>query len=229
MASLPETIFPTIAGANNGHDTNLDIDLYLKSAGIFNPAHHIPEMEARFVMGGYGVAGLNEDHQRVANRYSYKARQTSNHEFVGSANMLRSAHVFAPAVTNYWASGIRVSTAGALREIMSDLTRWRTLQPNWDGEEDTAPEPTAIDNATALLLYVFERSLPFPKHYISGDGEVGFEWKNSGRFGSLAFPTDGNIVAYMRTKVGKVAVRIDEPFTPDVDLSTFFDRLPLFV
>src|SRR5947209_5833746 len=67
--------------------------------------------------------------------------------------------------------------AQAWAPLLDELLRLRTLPDDWDGEGTAAPDPTLVDGAITLALYLRDTStLPADRVIASVNGTIYFEW-----------------------------------------------------
>jgi hypothetical protein len=94
----------------------------------------------------------------------------------------------------------------ACREIISKLSRYLSLQPNWDNDGGTAPQADTVGNAILYLSEVIQYARP-PRIFVVGDGEVGFAWDSAAGYAQISFHDDNEIVVIARTADGRLDVR----------------------
>lgn len=107
--------------------------------------------------------------------------------------------------------------------LARDIARWRTLPDDWDGEGGARPSANVLDAARDFLRRAHAAGVPLPQPFIAGDGEVGFRWRRNGAFASAAFLPDGHMVAVC--DLPGQAVRLDQPYAADLDLSALYRAL----
>lgn len=121
----------------------------------------------------------------------------------------------------------RASNSIAWGRLESKVNRWSSLPDDWDGDGGVCPTREVVDAAKAFLKRARIVFLPVPQGYVAGDGEIGFRWRRGDAFASAAFLPDGHIVIFCKAG-GSPALRIDEPYSAELDLSGFFDALSIF-
>jgi len=93
--------------------------------------------------------------------------------------------------------------------LSSQISKYRDLPDDWDGEGGHRPPAKAIDEALSFINFI-PLGAPLPKTSVAGDGEVGFYWKSDKGFIDVSFYGDGHIYYYARIE-GK---DIDEDDAP---------------
>ena len=86
----------------------------------------------------------------------------------------------------------RVCLCQRLLQHCNKLLNSRYLRPGWDGEDGRAPTQKDVDNAINFLDYIPPRGIMSARVVIAGDGEVGFDWRESGICLEVGF-NDGDI------------------------------------
>ena len=113
-------------------------------------------------------------------------------EFVRVDSVLQSSadnyfNIYGECI-NLWLSKLQHYKLQHCKKLSSSLD----FRPGWDGEDGRAPTKQDVDNAINFLNYIPPRGIMSARVGIAGDGEVGFDWRESGICLEVGF-NDGEI------------------------------------
>ena len=100
---------------------------------------------------------------------------------------------------NYDAS---VAVRSPWANLLSDVARWGLLEDDWDGDGAIAPQAEAVHAARQLADKLRSAGIVVPEHYVTGDGELSFDWSDGERVASISFLHGGRLAAYYRPAAG---------------------------
>ena len=83
--------------------------------------------------------------------------------------------------------------------LHSQISAYRDLPEDWDGEGGQAPSGQAIREALAFID-ILPVGAKVPKASVAGDGEIGFYWRHNKDFIEISFYGDGNLYFYARVE-----------------------------
>ena len=82
------------------------------------------------------------------------------------------------------------------------------LSAGWDGEGGRVPTKQDVDNAINFLDYIPPRGIMSVRVVIAGDGEVGFDWRESGTCLEVGF-NDGEISFFAQINENEFGADMD--------------------
>lgn len=81
-----------------------------------------------------------------------------------------------------------------MREIIEEITSFRELQENWDGEGASFPSMKSIDMSIDFLGFFKTESIPTP--CILANGNISLLWQEGADMIELEFQPKGNVAGF---------------------------------
>lgn len=97
-------------------------------------------------------------------------------------------------------------------EIRGRLSQLTDYADGWDGEGSLTPSELTLTNAADFTRRAEAYGTALPKLRLYGDGEVEFAWSGEHAAASVAFLSDGNVVAYVRRSARQPMFKLDRPY-----------------
>lgn len=107
-------------------------------------------------------------------------------------------------------------------ELRGTVKQWSELPADWADEDGRSPSSIIVAAAINFLKRAASSGVPpASAAYLDGDGEIAFRWKAGEASASACFLPDGHVVAYV-SRPGEALLKLDQFYSPSVDLSVFF-------
>lgn len=113
------------------------------------------------------------------------------------------------------------------RDADDAIKSWVGLQSDWDGCDGTPPSADSLTAAKSFVRRAKHARVPEGDPYITGDGEIGFQWDDEDEVATVSFLADGRYFAFCPRRKEN-AVRISGVLTDADDVLELFDALRAF-
>lgn len=113
------------------------------------------------------------------------------------------------------------------QEADDAIKSWIGLRTGWDGCDGTPPGVAALTAAKAFVRRARHVRVPEGDPYITGDGEIGFQWDVDEEVATVSFLADGRYFAFC-PRGTENAVRISGVLTDADDVLDLFEALRAF-
>ena len=93
------------------------------------------------------------------------------------------------------------------RHLLETLDDYALLEDGWDSDGAPPINPQSIMSARLLVKQLSTTNIPAPTIYISGDGEIGFNWRSGIKVASVSWLHEGRTILYLHDFVKVIGVK----------------------